>query len=52
MGCREVEVATLDDAENAGRWVKCELEKEMEFHPDSVVTVTIDIETVGLEPRE
>ena len=45
------ELEDLEDAEEAGRFVKCECERKMELSPDTVTTVKIEITVVTHRDR-
>lgn len=51
MVSNELEVEDLDDAEEAGRWVKCMLERKLEVKPNTVATVEISIKEVKTRER-
>jgi len=47
----QFDLEDLDDAEDAGRQVKCRCEELIELNHDSIVTVEVSVEKVGIRDR-
>ena len=47
----QFDLEDLDDAEDAGRQVKCQCEELIELNHDRIVTVEVSVEKVGIRNR-